>query len=263
MTKSNNDYFAAVPDRHAGARKSAGGPSSLYRIPCANLAAGRPGNATAQVDMATARAYPSRPLVTGAFTTGTEDDETYLPAQQNQEEASSRFPCPHGDQGRPAGAEASSGERPRPPHALSPSNGSSGHDEGSDAPRQSSAQSSAQHSARFPRQARLTTGAQFSRVFRRAARSADAYFTVLAHFRDEDGPRLGMAISRRTAKSAVARNRIKRLIRESFRHGCDRLPCADIVVISRPPAAAASNKMLTRSLETHWRRLRSRRQGEG
>jgi len=196
--------------------------------------------------------------VTGAFTTGIEDDETYLPAQQNQEEASSRFPCPHGNQGRPAGAEASSGERPRPPHALSPSDGSSGHD-GRDAPRQATAQSS----ARFPREDRLTTGADFSRVFRRATRSADAYFTVLANFRDQPGPRLGMAVSRRTAKSAVVRNRIKRLIRESFRHGCGRLPCADIVVISRPPAAEASNKTLTRSLESHWRRLHSRRRAQG
>src|SRR6056297_1039567 len=159
MTKSNNDYFAAVPDRHAGARKSAGGPSSLYRIPCANLAAGQPGNATAQVDMATARAYPSRPLVTGASTTGTEDDETYLPAQQNQAEASPRFPCAHGDQGRPAGAEASSGEGPRPPHALTPAGGSSGSDGPAGA-------------RRFPRAARLTTGAEFARVFRRSARSA-------------------------------------------------------------------------------------------
>lgn len=211
--------------------------------------------------MDTPRAYPSRPLVTGAFTTGIEDDETYLPAQQNQEEASSRFPCAHGHQGRPAGAEASSGERPRPPHALSPSDGSSGHD-GRDVRRRATAQSSARSSARFPREARLTTGADFSRVFRRATRSADAYFTVLANFRDQDGARLGMAVSRRTAKSAVVRNRIKRLVRESFRHGCDRLPCADIVVISRPPAAEASNKTLTRSLETHWRRLRSRRRGE-
>ncbi|WP_405226633.1 ribonuclease P protein component [Lentisalinibacter sediminis] len=137
---------------------------------------------------------------------------------------------------------------------MSASDGSSGHD-GGDAPRQST--------ARFPRQSRLTTGADFSRVFRRASRRADDYFTVLARLRDEDGARLGMAISRRSAKSAVARNRIKRLIRESFRHACDRLPCADIVVISRPPAAEASNKTLTRSLETHWRRLRSRRRAEG
>jgi ribonuclease P protein component len=86
---------------------------------------------------------------------------------------------------------------------------------------------------------------------------------VLAHFHDHGGARLGMAVSRRTARSAVVRNRIKRVVRESFRHGCGRLPSADIVVISRPPAAEASNNTLTRSLEGHWRRLRSRRQREG
>jgi len=188
--------------------------------------------------------------VKGASNTGTDDDETYLPAQQNQAEASPRFPCAHGDQGRPAGAEASSGEGPRPPHALTPAGGSSGSDGPAGA-------------RRFPRAARLTTGAEFARVFRRSARSADPYFTVLAHFHDRGEPRLGMAVSRRTARSAVIRNRIKRLVRESFRHGCDRLPCADIVVISRPPAAEASNKTLTRSLEGHWRRLRNRRPREG
>ena len=196
------------------------------------------------------RAYATAPLVTGypasGIDDGTDDHETHLPAQQNQKEANPRFPCAHGHQGRPAGAEASSGERPRPSHALSSTDGSSGSD-GRDASR------------RFPRSARLCSGADYTRVFRRSTRSADPYFTVLAHFQDCGEPRLGMAVSRRTSKSAVARNRIKRLVRESFRHGCDRLPSADIVVISRPPAAEASNQTLTRSLEEHWRRLRGRR----
>lgn len=86
---------------------------------------------------------------------------------------------------------------------------------------------------------------------------------MLAHYQDLGHPRLGLAVSRKTARRAVGRNRIKRIVREAFRHGYDALPSADIVVISRPPAAEASNQTLTHSLDTHWRRLRDRCRGEG
>lgn len=181
--------------------------------------------------------------------TGKQDHETHLPAEQDQEETDPRIPCPDGHEERPAGAEAPPREGSCPVDALSPAAGSS------DSPAGST-------SRRLPREARLTESEDFSRVFKHCVRSADRYFTVLAHFQDLSRPRLGLAVSRKSARRAVVRNRIKRLVRESFRHGCESLPSADIVVISRPPAAEASNQTLTHSLETHWRRLRDRRPGE-
>ena len=71
-------------------------------------------------------------------------------------------------------------------------------------------------------------------------------------------PRLGLAISRKSAPRAVDRNRIKRLIRESFRRGQAMRCAADLVVLGRPPARTADNATLVRSLRRHWTRLQER-----
>ena len=69
-----------------------------------------------------------------------------------------------------------------------------------------------------------------------------------------DEARLGMAVSRKAVPRAVDRNRIKRLVRESFRHTSE-LPNMDIVVIARPAARGADSSTLRTSLERHWQRL--------
>ena len=67
-------------------------------------------------------------------------------------------------------------------------------------------------------------------------------------------PRLGLAVSRKTAPKAVDRNRIKRLVRESFRQA-PALPPEDLVVIARPAAREADSSTLRTSLDQHWQRL--------
>lgn len=107
---------------------------------------------------------------------------------------------------------------------------------------------------RFRPTDRLRTRAAFTRVFRRNLRSSDKLFTVLA--RPVDGrARLGLAVSVRAAGGAVSRNRIKRLVRESFRHHRSRLPDADIVVMARPGIAAEDNRRIRASLLGHWKRI--------
>jgi ribonuclease P protein component len=113
-------------------------------------------------------------------------------------------------------------------------------------------------STAFPRARRLLTSADFSRVFRRAARSADRYFTVLARTNDLNSARLGLAISRRAAPRAVDRNRVRRLARESFRQ----LTPVDYVVMAKRDAVAAPKAAVRRSLDRHFTRL-SERAGQG
>lgn len=53
---------------------------------------------------------------------------------------------------------------------------------------------------------------------------------------EEDGPRLGLSVSRRVG-GAVDRSRIKRVLREAFWAEAGRLPAgADYVVVARPDA---------------------------
>jgi ribonuclease P protein component len=94
-------------------------------------------------------------------------------------------------------------------------------------------------------------------VFSRSKRSSDGLFTVLARSNDETGPRLGLAISKRAAKRAVQRNRLKRIARETFRTQSG-LASMDFVVMAGPTAKDASNGALRASLEAHFARLSQR-----
>ena len=66
-----------------------------------------------------------------------------------------------------------------------------------------------------------------------------------------------MAISRKIARSAVVRNRIKRIVRESFRHCQCQLGGMDWVVMGRRDTAQQENAVLFASLQRHWQRIAS------
>lgn len=55
---------------------------------------------------------------------------------------------------------------------------------------------------------------------------------------------------------ATGRNRLRRIVRESFRHRSAELPPLDIVVMAREGAAATANADLFASLARHWARIR-------
>ena len=109
--------------------------------------------------------------------------------------------------------------------------------------------------AGFPPDQRLHTTAEFGRVFAEPARSSDRFFTVLARPSGRNVARLGLTISRRAAKRAVDRNRLKRVARESFRHQ-QALPTWDFVVLARPGADKAERALLRASLDQHFQQLR-------
>ena len=74
----------------------------------------------------------------------------------------------------------------------------------------------------------------------------------------ETHPRLGLAIATRTFGTAVARNRIKRIARESFRLNQHSLPSVDVTVAARTAASTASPKELRASLDKHWQTIAHR-----
>lgn len=85
----------------------------------------------------------------------------------------------------------------------------------------------------YPRQARLLDKRDFARVFEQAARAGSASFTLLCRENRCGEARLGLAISKRALRRATDRNRIKRLVRESFRLSRSRLGGRDFVVMVR------------------------------
>ncbi len=61
-----------------------------------------------------------------------------------------------------------------------------------------------------------------------------------------------MAVSVRAAGNAVCRNRLRRLIRESFRMHRQELPAVDVFVTARSAARAVPNRDVFESLARLW-----------
>ena len=112
--------------------------------------------------------------------------------------------------------------------------------------------------ADFPRDCRLLKPAEYRSVFSNPVKSSDNYFTVLCRKSGRNSARLGLAVSKKNSRLAVARNRIKRVIRESFRHNKVTLGGIDYVVLSRMGANSANKQALFSSLERHWKKLRNK-----
>ncbi|MET0067121.1 MAG: ribonuclease P protein component [Candidatus Thiodiazotropha sp.] len=110
----------------------------------------------------------------------------------------------------------------------------------------------------FPRSRRLLKPDEYRRVFDRGRRSGDALFLVLGITNQTDFPRLGLAVSKKNCRRAVDRNRVKRMIRESFRHHQLSLGGLDVVVVARPGAATSDNQRCQSALQHHWRRILER-----
>lgn len=108
----------------------------------------------------------------------------------------------------------------------------------------------------FPRHARLLSKPDFQAIFQHAdCKSSDQSMTLLARRNGLDYARLGMAVGKRVDKKAVVRNRVKRQVRESFRHHQQNLSGLDIVVLGREGASRMENSQLMKSLQAHWQKV--------
>ena len=95
--------------------------------------------------------------------------------------------------------------------------------------------------------ARVRAKAEFTRVFEQGKRHAHPLMAlhVLA---GGEGARLGLAVSRKVDPRAVGRNRIKRVLRDDFRHARARLRDGAYVVVVRGAARQASAPQLRDAL---------------
>ena len=122
----------------------------------------------------------------------------------------------------------------------------------------------------FPQQVRLLTAEDYRNVFDDVTcKVSNRHILLLARERStEDNtaeknsiqqlPRVGLVFSKKNVRLAVQRNRLKRLVRESFRLHQHTLEPLDIVVLSRPGISELDNQTVTKQLEKLWQRLNKR-----
>ena len=102
------------------------------------------------------------------------------------------------------------------------------------------------------------TPTHFNYVFDNAIPVSSPSFTLLARNNGTERSRLGITIAKKRVKKAHDRNRLKRVIRESFRLRQNQLPNVDIVVIGKSNAEQLSNAQLFALLDKLWKKLAKR-----
>ena len=105
----------------------------------------------------------------------------------------------------------------------------------------------------FPKASRLLNAADYSAVFDQTHFKVSCrYFLILASFSHVANTRLGLIVAKKHIPTAVQRNRLKRLIRTSFR-SLEPFPRhLDLVVLVRKGADKTLNRQAFAQLNTLW-----------
>lgn len=105
-------------------------------------------------------------------------------------------------------------------------------------------------SFRFPRQAKIVKTDDFSSVFNLRKRIASQHLVMRYRLNEANQPRLGLIVSKKTAKSAVQRNYMRRVLRELFRLNQQNFPVIDLVIQVQKPFNKLEFKLIKQEFET-------------
>jgi ribonuclease P protein component len=90
----------------------------------------------------------------------------------------------------------------------------------------------------FPKSAKLRKSAEFRHIYDGQVRAGDGHLLIFASWNDLGEARCGLSVSKKHG-NAVRRGRLKRLMREAFRHARHELPVGvDLILIPRQNSGA-------------------------
>jgi ribonuclease P protein component len=169
-------------------------------------------------------------------------DETYLSAQQSAQKTDARVSRQDGLTRWTPSAQAAAQQGPSPPDGIDSAQ---------------TARLEPLADARFGSEHRLRRRADFLRTRRLGIRFQTEHFVIyLAKLPDQETARLGLAVSRQIG-NAVARNRTKRRLRESFRCTLrsELGTYSALVVVARKGAAELKTQEVTAELKSPLSRM--------
>ena len=108
----------------------------------------------------------------------------------------------------------------------------------------------------FPDTLRLTQSAEYKAVFDQTEYKVSAgSLLLLARCNSLGQSRIGLIVSKKVINLAVQRNRVKRLLRESFRLHHRKIPGLDIVILGRQGLGKRDNKNIFDTTAIFWQEL--------
>lgn len=107
----------------------------------------------------------------------------------------------------------------------------------------------------FPKRLHLREAADFKKVFQARKKHGAHGFSLYVNANGLLYPRLGLVVAKKAVRKAVVRNRIKRIIRESFRYNQQKLDGKDIVVIVYPNILTLQNSELRQQIDRQWLKI--------
>lgn len=107
----------------------------------------------------------------------------------------------------------------------------------------------------FKKTQRLLKKSDYDHVFAQAKKIVTTDFILLSRKNNLGYARLGLALSKKMIAKAHDRNRIKRLLRESFRQ--TQLPAIDVIFLARSGIAKQISSAVNTRLGKTWEQLSS------
>ncbi|MFA5959658.1 MAG: ribonuclease P protein component [Tatlockia sp.] len=102
----------------------------------------------------------------------------------------------------------------------------------------------------FDKTRRLLNKTDYNHVFEQAKKMVTSEFILLYRENTLGYARLGLALSKKMIARASDRNRIKRVLRETFR--TSQLPAVDIIFLARHGVAKLESRAITAKLSKTW-----------
>lgn len=103
---------------------------------------------------------------------------------------------------------------------------------------------------RFDKSRRLLNKSDYENVFNQAKRVVNSDFIALYRSNGVGHARLGLAISKKIIAKAHDRNRVKRMLRETFRR--QQLPAVDIIILAKKGVVDVQNSLIISRLIKLW-----------